>query len=938
MKKLFFLIIATLAAAQTTVTLNGNTYTLQSHPRIWLDGSSGALTTAIQDTGNRLQAGNPAYTALLNNVTNYISTAICSTGANTYSGYLCPGMGNARVNSGQENMITAANAAVLWVAEGSNVSDPNGYLALAKYAINHVEDLMNGSFACDETGNYCNRSAYDMFEPMLYAYVWQTYSIVQPQLTSGEKSTFAGKILNDNDTTHNGNNTVACTKQNLTTGAGTITASNGSNVVTGSGTSFTTALAVGDVMFAPQGSSSQTLGTVFSITSNTQVILTTNAINSATAGSSYTYATAWASGDCGAIWYMKHHAYAVAINPGQISHFTTDFPTIGGTDTAVGVGTDDQNITQIFLKTCILAGLSLADDDARAGTLLTQAYNYYYLYMYPKLKMGWDGYSQGGANYSLGTWFGVWEIAIAVQNSVLSGPVLNTGVYLSRQITYMVFEPLPGLPSSCDVWGDGAGCSNGIPIYNTREAVMACYMTSGPTGALTPDCQNLYNYLESVRGDYTAAGWTYYALYNYLFFNYNGTPTAPSHNQYVFKDHDLTYATCQSTFGSGNSPTGWPVCIQNQFWGNAISKSDWTTTATQMLIKGGWDKAGQDHTGNVQQGAFHLFRNVYLLAGDNNSQGDGDYNYCSGVTEDMIDLNCTNTTTTSYAPFSRWAGTDPTGPSNNSYAYAMVDLTSTYSGAGNATRVQRHIAHFKKTGVQDYIVEYDDIALSAAIAVAPKAYFHYFLNAVAPGTAISYSGAAKTVSNLQTTAGSKLNSAFISTAGSTTSALVVDNANGTYTGGNGNTFRAYMCPSSNGTTCDATQTAGEWIGVFEPINGTSGSMPTLTQLTSSNFRTVQIADGTTPKVAAFAQGGSTYASASFTSTHSGTGQYLVAGMSPGTYTVTVGGTPVSGSPFAVYAGDNTIYWESGSGAVQVVNATIMNTFIGIPVFGGVTVK
>ena len=308
----------------------------------------------------------------------------------------------------------------------------------------------------------------------------------------------------------------------------------------------------------------------------------------------------------------------------------------------------------------------------------------------------------------------------------------------------------------------------------------------------------------------------------------------------------------------------------------------------------------------------------------------------TGVTDNLIDLNLSTYLFGTWAPMIRWASVDPTGDSSSRYAYSMIDLSSTYQAAGNATRVQRQIAHFKKSGAQDYLVTYDDIALSGAISNGPKAYFHYTLNGIAPATAITYNGTTKTVANVQASA--KLNSAFLSTAGSTTSALVVDNANGTYSGGNGFTFRAYMCPSSNGTTCDASQTTGEWIGVFEPINGTSGSMPTLTQPTATNFRVVQIADGTTPKVAAFAQSGTTYNALSFTSTHSGTGQYLVAGMSPGTYTVTVGGTPVSGSPFSVYAGDNTIYWESGSGAVQVGNATIMNTFIGIPVFGGVIVK
>jgi hypothetical protein len=284
----------------------------------------------------------------------------------------------------------------------------------------------------------------------------------------------------------------------------------------------------------------------------------------------------------------------------------------------------------------------------------------------------------------------------------------------------------------------------------------------------------------------------------------------------------------------------------------------------------------------------------------------------------MIDLNNTWIHAGPFAPFLRWAGAAPTGDSQSRYAYTLVDLTNMYTGAGNALRVHRHFAHFKNASSQDYIVTYDDIALSGPLSVAPKAYFHYYLNGVAPSTAISYSGASMTVSNTQ--ASSKLNSAFLATAGANTAALVVDNPNGTYTGGAGYTYRAYVCPSSNGSSCDATKTSGEWIGVFEPINGTSGSMPALTQPAAANFRVVQVNDGTSPKVAAFAQGGSTYTSASFSSTHVGTGQYLIAGLTAGIYTVTVNGTAVSGAPFTVNSGDNTLYFESGSGAVSVTQA------------------
>lgn len=911
--------LASPARSQATVTLNGTNYSLRPHPRVWLDGPSGALTAAMSDTSNRAQSNNPAYAGLVAAVNTFKTGNYCSTGPNTYNGNACPGIGAAASANGY-TLTNAINAAFLWFAQGANPSDPNGYLAIAKYGLDHAEDFASGSFACDESAQYCNRTGYDLFNEFLYEHLWTAYSMVRSQMSPAEISTFAAKILNDNDTSHNGLNATSCTKQTLTTGAGTISVSG--NVVTGVGTSFKSTLAVGSVIFSPNGANAQPIGTVYSVTSDTQVILTTSAIAGAS-GATWRYAGAWTPGNCGLVWLLKHHNSCPAIVPGQESHASADYPLNGSYASTPYVGTDDNNITQICLKTDILMGLALADDDARARTLLTQSYNYFYNYMYPKLKMGWDGYNQGGGNYSRGTQdFSTSTIAIAVRNSVLSGPDLTPGYWLSRNVPYAYFEALPNQPTElCDSWGDGGACYSPQGMHNLRGAFEGCYITSGPTGALTSECQAFYNYLRNVRGDYSAAGWNEgihnFTAWLYTFYNYNGTAAAPPTTQYIFKDNDLTYSQCASMF-TASSPALWPTCVQNEFWGNAISKSDWTPTATQMLIKAGWDANGQDHTSNLQQGAFHIYRNVYLLAGDT-SGADGFENTPGANLEDMIDLNNTYPKITyghvaAYAPFSRWASTDPTGDASSRYAYAMVDLTNMYSAAGNATRVQRHVAHFKKSGGQDYIIEYDDIALSAPIAVAPKAYFHYFLNGVAPGTAIKFNAGSKTVSNTQSS--SLLNSAFVATAGSTSAALVVDNANGTYTGGSGYTFRAYLCPSSNGSTCDATKTNAEWIGVFEPVNGTGGSMPALTQLPATNFRVVQVADSTSPKVAAFAQSGNTYSAVSFTTSHSGTGQYLIAGLAPGTYNVTLNGSALLSNQ-AVVSGDNTLYFESASGLITV---------------------
>ena len=76
--RLLILLAASLPAFGTTVVLNGVTYTLQSHPsRLALNGASGALTTAMSDTGNRAQSSNPAYQALVNQMTTHAWLLAC---------------------------------------------------------------------------------------------------------------------------------------------------------------------------------------------------------------------------------------------------------------------------------------------------------------------------------------------------------------------------------------------------------------------------------------------------------------------------------------------------------------------------------------------------------------------------------------------------------------------------------------------------------------------------------------------------------------------------------------------------------------------------------------------------------------------------------------------------------------------------------------------
>lgn len=136
-------------------------------------------------------------------------------------------------------------------------------------------------------------------------------------------------------------------------------------------------------------------------------------------------------------------------------------------------------------------------------------------------------------------------------------------------------------------------------------------------------------------------------------------------------------------------------------------------------------------------------------------------------------------------------------------------------------------------------------------------------------------------------------------------------ASRTFPGALGFTHRVSIC---GGSSCGSSVTVMQALTVHELC--TVGScVPTAVAINpDAHFTGVQTAD----KVVIFPRGGTTYSTMTgFITTHSGTAQYLLAGLTPGTYNITVGGSAVTGSPFTVLTGDNSLYFESTSGVVSI---------------------
>jgi len=137
-----------------------------------------------------------------------------------------------------------------------------------------------------------------------------------------------------------------------------------------------------------------------------------------------------------------------------------------------------------------------------------------------------------------------------------------------------------------------------------------------------------------------------------------------------------------------------------------------------------------------------------------------------------------------------------------------------------------------------------------------------------------------------------------------------------YSGAQGHSNRVSVCA---GTSCAATDSTLEVVTVHKIV----GSFNTDSTLTStplsadSSWTGVQTVD----KVGLFARGGVLRTSLNVATTHSGTAQYLIAGLAPGIYSVSVGGSAVAGSPFTVRDNDNSLYFESVAGAISITRGT-----------------
>jgi len=924
-------------ASTNNLSTSGATYTCN----MW--GTSGH---------GKAQSGNPAYSASQSGANNLIASKYSTQPGAQIGNLYSPGFSASNFGNG-------FNCALQWVAEGAPdlANDSAGYLACAIASITNVEDINLGAFLCDQTSGDCG-AYFANTDYLSYYDSWiaQIYSIVRDKLTSAQITTFNNKIWNDNSSSNNGlglngNPSGTCNQPVLKGGtpvlgsaSGTITTHSWFSyyygggtptlaqtlTVTGSGTHFKTDVVVGDVIYG--------VGHVASITSDTSLQLdapaandlTNQPLNAATPGGSAGLGggvvAGWVDSNnvCGLVWYLKHHGYSPAVGTGT---YTNSYPQGGGGGGTPGGGPMDFNLIITKLAGFIPLALATAADDARAQTAITQYFNFFYDYTWAEARQESGGFYRPNAGYTTGRddWM-MPQILLALTNSV---PSYNNagllGDWVSGVMPFMYMASINDqLGGQVMPWNGSSG--NGY--FALRAAVMTAALYPGSAAA------SQVNYWQkTTRGDYSTSanpsGGNAYTQGNngtnagmlFIYTDPSNAGTSPSslNTQYIFDETDInpnggpsaSATTCTSTFYS---------IINGQdcrltYW---VSRTGFAGTDSILFQQVPfWD--GQDHqdTGGLTGMALSIYRQGFLLAGDSEF-GDCYIINSPACPQGRAVISIGGNSGWPVAngaqgwanPEIRWAGSHPTGVSSNKYAYSMFEGNLQYTAT--VTHALREVAHLKG-GSQDYVVVHDYVSVPSGTTIESN--WPLFLG---PDYYFSRSGTVTATS----WASSKQAQVVVTNASLIMQAVPVAGANSLAAidagvGSNGFARLEQLCASTNGSTCNSSATSMESIVVLKPANTTSPSMPALTQLPASGAAVVQIADTSAPKVAAFVTGASTVTSLSFTSTHSGTAQYVIAGLTAGTYNVTVGGSTVSGSPFTVNSGDNTLYFESTSGAVTI---------------------
>jgi len=306
-------LLASSVSAQT-VTFNGAQYTLQPHPRVFLNS---ALNTRVAyangSVAPKAVSTNPAWEAVAAQAADYYSSA-------PYN--------NLNYASTYQDGSVAALYAQYWYSDHSQTQ----YLMAALYLLNNIQQYV--PFVCIESTFDCVNGGYGYwagaYGPSFWMPNWiYAYELVRSQMTPAQQQTFADKFLNDlslwGGTGLGGSSSQSCTNASVNNSGINVTI-NSSGVITASKALFGSGnqIQAGDWIFE---SNDDVGGVIASITNSTTATIESDQGGSFSgySGTLFSRRAAWQNGDCGWFWVLKHDWYS----PYSIIQSTTAYPSLG---------------------------------------------------------------------------------------------------------------------------------------------------------------------------------------------------------------------------------------------------------------------------------------------------------------------------------------------------------------------------------------------------------------------------------------------------------------------------------------------------------------------------------------------------------------------------------------------------------------------------------
>ncbi len=574
-------------------------------------------------------------------------------------------------------------------------------------------------------------------------------------------------------------------------------------------------------------------------------------------------------------------------------------------------------------------------DDPRGCLLASQAYEIIVDQGLPFAFQLWTGFSTASNTYHLQRVVTpLLEVAEWTKNSFAGGgPDLLAGSNIrTKHAEWLLAAKIPGGPLVPYVSNQEAG--NQFPEPNRLHGVLLA-IAKNPTGTVERQAQS---FLLSPEIGYSEAfinSLNYMAPAHYVSYDHQTVPLAPSNTTMLMTENSRS--ACLAHFD---------LATCNYFpdvRSMGVSRKNWTVGSSYLLVNASGFGCRDHCQGEI--GWYHqlLLNGKPLLGGDSYANMGNSRSRNGYIVPNAPILHAGTESEVGYGqsaqkwyPFGDGVPQESSG--NNDYLFMRLNLTGNYLPIADVASVYRDTVHLKSGSTQDYLI--DRVVVNQTASQPVRSYEHYNITTdmytqtrcglPASTPCVSFSSATQTASLTHSTA--RLNSAVYGVG--TGIRMATDSGNdsdGSYTGGAGYSFRWYTCPSGDGGLTCANVTSAEWFVVHQPAADTGAVMPEVPSLAAGAWRGVQISDPLSAKVLMFTTPGMTAAGPTFTTTHAGTGQYLVAGLPAGSWMARRNGGAIVGGPVEVSStGGGTFSFASLSGEIAIIP--------GPPPFGITTVQ